>query len=133
MVLWGIDFFMRLVIVERCHLPKEWLAKPEDVENRKSSTHVTESISHHRLPEISTTHTSISSSCSFTDEHHIEDNNQPKHKVTVKQLLMRPRLLVSLNLTVVVATVMSCFEVRNIILFNKYQLFLILTLTSRLF
>ncbi|KAI8142460.1 major facilitator superfamily domain-containing protein [Fennellomyces sp. T-0311] len=110
MVLCGIDFFMRVVIIERCHLPKEWFAKPEDVEQGKSSRPVVGSISHHRLPEISTTHTNISSSCSFNDEVPTGDGNQTKHKVTLKQLLMRPRLLVSLNLTVVVATVMSCFE-----------------------
>ncbi|KAI9491064.1 major facilitator superfamily domain-containing protein [Zychaea mexicana] len=118
MVLCGIDFFMRLVIVERCHLPKEWFIKPEDEENtpKDSQQPAAEApFSQHQLPNISTTHTNISSCYSLSDEFNNHDgsntnSNQTRHKVTLLQLLRQPRLLVSLNLTVVVATVMSSFE-----------------------
>ncbi|KAG2227116.1 hypothetical protein INT45_003846, partial [Circinella minor] len=117
MILCGADFFMRLVIIERCHLPKEWFIKPGDEENSvtKEQTTIHTAASQHQLPNISTTHTNISSSCysfgdDFTMKNDSSNNQVTESKVTVKRLLQQPRLLVSLNLTIVVAAAMSAFE-----------------------
>jgi hypothetical protein len=87
MILSGIDFLMRLVIIERSSSPAEWFKKDsEDIEKNNSdidtSTIVTTTI-----------------------------YNDRNHHVTWLQLLRQPRLIVSLALTSIVATVMSAFEV----------------------
>lgn len=110
MVLCGLDFFMRLVIVERCHSPKEWFIKPDtEAQNGNNTTQ------QHPSPEISTTHTNISSSCSHCGDHNDENTHTKTNdsQVTVRKLLRRPRLLVSLHITLVVAAVMSSFEVKT--------------------
>ena len=120
MILCGMDFFMRLVIIERCHLPQEWFIKSGDEENSATEKQIAAvaSTSQYQLPSISTTHTNISSSCysfydDFTTNNGSINNQETKPKVTLKRLLQQPRLLVSLNLTVVVAAAMSAFEVNS--------------------
>ena len=111
---------MRLVIIERCHLPQEWFIKSGDEENSATEKQIAAvaSTSQYQLPSISTTHTNISSSCysfydDFTTNNGSINNQETKPKVTLKRLLQQPRLLVSLNLTVVVAAAMSAFEVNS--------------------
>ena len=134
MILCGVDFFMRVVIVERCHAPREWFINPErdpaaGHEEEQLGTPPLSNYHHHRLPEISTTHTNMSSCCSYSetsdelqasgtttttqhdDAFTADDNDTTTKKVTLGQLLRRPRLLVALHTTVVVAAVMSAFEV----------------------
>ncbi|CDS04001.1 hypothetical protein LRAMOSA06956 [Lichtheimia ramosa] len=134
MILCGVDFFMRVVIVERCHAPREWFintdrdAAAASNEEEQLGTPPLSNYHHHRLPEISTTHTNMSSCCSYSetsdelqasgtttttqhdDTFASDDNDATAKKVTLGQLLRRPRLLVALHTTVVVAAVMSAFE-----------------------
>lgn len=101
MSLCGIDFFMRLVIVERCHSPKEWFLKgPQDVEQQQATETSAE--------QHNDTTSRRSSSDSTTAE-----RSPPNNKVTLWQLLRRPRLLVSLHLTMILAAVLSSFEVKQ--------------------
>ncbi|KAG0170412.1 Ras- protein Rab-7 [Apophysomyces sp. BC1021] len=77
----GMDFFMRLVIIERSSSPKEWFID-NDVESSNSNAAT-------------------------------EEEPQPTRKprrVTLIQLIKQPRLIVSMLLTMVVASVMSAFE-----------------------
>ncbi|KAI8330058.1 major facilitator superfamily domain-containing protein [Chlamydoabsidia padenii] len=87
-ILCGVDFLMRLVIIEPCHSPPEWFLPPGDDEAGKDDKEKkTESIR----------------------EEEVHDTT-PVVRVTTLQLLRHPRLIVSLLLTAIVATVMSAFE-----------------------
>lgn len=97
MILSAIDFLMRLVIIERSSAPAEWFKKEDDIEKN---------IDNDNDSNISRTPSTIITSCG-------EENDIKKHHVTWLQLLKQPRLLVSLALTSIVATVMSAFEVCN--------------------
>lgn len=87
MILSAIDFVMRLVIIERSSAPAEWFEEESDVEKVND------------LP------------CDLPQEKN--DVNTNCHQVTWLQLLKQPRLIVSLALTSIVATVMSAFEVKK--------------------
>lgn len=91
MILSGIDFLMRLVIIEKSSAPKEWF---EDEENNNA----------HDVEKNSSSITIVSSS-------YEEEEQKQQRSVTWFQLLRQPRLIVSLALTSIVATVMSAFEV----------------------
>ncbi|KAL9552935.1 hypothetical protein MBANPS3_003518 [Mucor bainieri] len=86
MILSAIDLLMRLVIIERSSAPKEWFEDQDlqkDTEKRHTKT-ADDDLQH--CPEPGTS------------------------RVTWVQLLKQPRLIVSLALTAIVATVMSAFE-----------------------
>lgn len=86
MILSAIDFVMRLVIIERSSAPAEWFEQDNDDIEKVNDL-----------------------SCDSTEKKSdIITNN---HQVTWLQLLKQPRLIVSLALTAIVATVMSAFEV----------------------
>lgn len=86
MILSAIDLLMRLVIIERSSAPKEWFEDqdlPKDTEKRAK-----------------------------TVDDDLQNSPEPgTSRVTWVQLLKQPRLIVSLALTAIVATVMSAFEV----------------------
>lgn len=94
MILSALDFLMRLVVIEKSSAPKEWFEE-------KSTS------SAHDLEKNNSSITVVSSSCEVGEN----KKDGPQHKVTWLQLLRQPRLMVSLALTAVVATVMSAFEV----------------------
>lgn len=83
MILSAIDILMRLVIIERSSAPKEWFE--QDLQTEKKQ-------------------------CNKTVNDDLQINPNPT-RVTWTQLLKQPRLIVSLALTAIVATVMSAFEV----------------------
>lgn len=95
MILSGLDFLMRLVIIEKSSAPKEWF---EDEDNSNS----------HDVEKNSSSITIVSSSC---EEEEQKKDDKQQRSVTWFQLLRQPRLIVSLALTSIVATVMSAFEV----------------------
>ena len=84
-VIGAVDFLMRLMVIEPCHCPPEWLADNDEEEvqqqdNRSEATVVLEA-------------------------------QATQDPVTTWQLLKNPRLIVSLLLTIMVAVFMSAFEV----------------------
>ncbi|ORX57641.1 MFS general substrate transporter [Hesseltinella vesiculosa] len=83
-IIGGVDFFMRLFVVEPGHCPAEWLSTPKDEEEAKSDHH--------------------------SDTTVVLDTQGSHQNVTAWQLLKHPRLIVSLLLTVMVAIFMSAFE-----------------------
>ncbi|KAF7730836.1 Ras- protein Rab-7A [Apophysomyces ossiformis] len=85
MIFSGIDFFMRLVIIERSSSPKEWFAD-NDIEASENQPNSGEG-----------------------EGEGSQAKSKPR-KVTLMQLLRQPRLIVSMILTMVVAAVMSGFE-----------------------
>jgi hypothetical protein len=90
MILSAIDFVMRLVIIERSSSPAAWFEDDNDIEKNKDTD----------------------SSCDLPIKDNEKKNDSTiKHHVTWIQLLKQPRLIVSLVLTTIVATVMSAFEV----------------------
>lgn len=93
-VLTGIDFLMRLVIIEPAHSPKEWF----DDDHRK------------RNMDDNQSEMTIAMDLQEQQEQE-QKQDEKKKKVTTIQLLKHPRLIVSLALTIVTATVMSAFEV----------------------
>lgn len=95
MILSAIDFLMRLVVIEKSSAPKEWFEE-KNVNNA------------HDLEKNSSSITVVSLSCEAGEQ---KKDDKPQHNVTWLQLLRQPRLMVSLALTAVVATVMSAFEV----------------------
>lgn len=84
MILSAIDLLMRLVIIEQSSAPKEWFEQ-QDLQTEKKQ-------------------------CTKTVNDDLQINPNPV-RVTWVQLLKQPRLIVSLALTAIVATVMSAFEV----------------------
>ncbi|CAO3627973.1 unnamed protein product [Cunninghamella blakesleeana] len=84
-VLTGIDFLMRLVIIEPAHSPKEWFDDQRTMDDNQSEMTIAMDLQE-------------------------QQNDEKKKKVTTIQLLKHPRLIVSLALTAVTATVMSAFE-----------------------
>lgn len=94
MILSAIDFLMRLVVIEKSSAPKEWFEE-KNVNNA------------HDLEKNSSSITVVSLSCEAGEQ---KKDDKPQHNVTWLQLLRQPRLMVSLALTAVVATVMSAFE-----------------------
>lgn len=88
MILSAIDLLMRLVIIERSSAPKEWF---EDQDVQKDTEKCTKTV----------------------DDDDLQNSPEPAgtRRVTWVQLLKQPRLIVSLALTAIVATVMSAFEV----------------------
>lgn len=95
-ILCGVDFLMRLVIIEPCHSPPEWFAADQDEENDDKAKEKEE--------------------MENEDQSHDEGTEEEPPvvvRVTTLQLLRHPRLMVSLFLTVIVATVMSAFEVKK--------------------
>ncbi|OAD02497.1 hypothetical protein MUCCIDRAFT_144088, partial [Mucor lusitanicus CBS 277.49] len=87
MILSAIDLLMRLVIIERSSAPKEWF---EDQDVQKDTEKCTKTV----------------------DDDDLQNSPEPAgtRRVTWVQLLKQPRLIVSLALTAIVATVMSAFE-----------------------
>ncbi|CAO3646014.1 unnamed protein product [Cunninghamella echinulata] len=108
-VLTGIDFLMRLIIIEPCHSPKEWFQDDENT-NKKKTNKMEDNQSEmtiafdidddYRLQQQEQQH----------EKKVIDQDNVEVKKVTTMQLLKHPRLIVSLALTIVTATVMSAFE-----------------------
>jgi hypothetical protein len=94
MILSAIDLVMRLVIVERSSAPAEWFTAQD-------------SLSKHKVGLDTQDQEDIEL------KKHIKSSEQASlhPHVTWCQLLKQPRLIVSLGLTAVVATVMSAFEV----------------------
>ncbi|EPB87383.1 hypothetical protein HMPREF1544_05809 [Mucor circinelloides 1006PhL] len=85
MILSAIDLLMRVVIIERSSAPKEWFEE-QDLQRDKEK------------------HTK-------TVDDDLQNSPEPgTSRVTWVQLLKQPRLIVSLALTAIVATVMSAFE-----------------------
>jgi hypothetical protein len=92
-ILSGLDLIMRLVVIERSSAPAEWFShKDEDIEK------IAESGSDHRTVK--------DDSSSVITAKEVQEK-----RVTWAQLLKKPRLIVSLMLSTIVATVMSAFEV----------------------
>lgn len=87
MILSAIDFVMRVVIIERSSAPAEWFEEDNDIEK---TTTITDGSAEEK-----------------------PNSGECKHQVTWFQLLRQPRLIVSLALTAIVATVMSAFEVKK--------------------
>jgi hypothetical protein len=93
MILSAIDLVMRLVIVERSSAPAEWFAAQDSPSKHKVG------LDNQDQQEIEL-------------KKNIKSEQASLHPhVTWCQLLKQPRLIVSLGLTAVVATVMSAFEV----------------------
>lgn len=98
-ILCGVDFLMRLVIIEPCHSPPEWFAADQDEESNGKEKE--------------------KEKMEIDEQYHGEEAEEAEEeppvavRVTTFQLLRHPRLIVSLFLTVIVATVMSAFEVKK--------------------
>jgi hypothetical protein len=114
MILCTIDFSLRLLLVERSKAPFQWQAST-DIE--KSNKTIILNPPHNRINSTNSgdegLYDASSDISSFDDDDNsvMDAHENDKERVTWGYLLKQPRLLVSLAVTVMVATVMTAFEV----------------------
>ncbi|CAO3583239.1 unnamed protein product [Absidia cylindrospora] len=118
-MLCGLDFFMRLIIIEPCHSPPEWFVSQDKesqqpIEEKKSTPanlqDIEPSHQHHRHHRNQYPLSDGQSDATVVIDVSTSPDDSPALRVTTLQLLKHPRLIVSLLLTIITATVMSAFE-----------------------
>jgi hypothetical protein len=108
MILSAVDFIMRLVIIERSSSPPEWWLEQDNSDIENNNNNDNSNNDKDSSCDVSSP-TTLKTSLAIEEKSQREKNvNQ---RVTWLQLLKQPRLIVSLALTAIVATVMSAFEV----------------------